>query len=244
MTPIESDAISRNEQYDRIQIAERECYTAIESLKGGSSAARVLKLSRKAIDRADRLVEAVKQKEPPHRPIACEKGCSFCCRMFRTYVVALEVIAVAAFLKETMSDRQMAVLKARIAELDDQTRRMDMKQRAYSRLACALLVEDRCCVYPVRPLRCRAYNAFGVDRCRLLYETGNIQTGVDGYLPQREIPFLVQTGLRAAIDSCGYDSSVLDLTTALRFALQSRDIAEEWLRDEPVFAPARVEEER
>ena len=240
----EFDPIFKNEQYDRIQIAERECYTAIESLKGGSSPLQALKLIRKAIDRADRLVEAVKQKKPPHRPIACEEGCFFCCRMFRTHVVALEVIALAAFLKENMNDRQMAVLKARIAELDDQTRRMDMKQRAHSRLACALLVEGRCCAYPVRPLRCRAYNAFEVDRCRLLYETENLETGVDGYLPQQDIPFLVQTGLRATIDACGYDSSILDLTAALRCALQTRDFATEWLRGEPVFVPARVEEER
>jgi len=229
---------------DRLHIAEMVCSAAIKTLERGRDVSQVLELAQDATNWADRLVEKIKQKDPPRHPIACKKGCSFCCRMFRTHVMPTEVIQITEFLQRTFRKGALASIRDRIIELDEKTRGMSMQKRADSRLACALLTENRCGVYPVRPLRCRAYNSFDKKRCQLLYETGDLETNISYYHPQREIPFFVQTGIRAAIHASGYDSTILDLTAALRIALKIPNVGEQWLKGKPVFSSAQVSEER
>ena len=51
----------------------------------------------------------------------------------------------------------------------------------------------------------------------------------------------VRQGLRAALAGAGLDAARLELTTALRIALETPDAAERWLAGERVFAPAEIE---
>ncbi len=243
MSHTESGDSRKNAVYDPIQIAEDVCFNALQFLEKVKNISNLRKVARDAIARADQLVEQIKQKIPPQRPIACRQGCPFCCRMFRTHVTAIEAIQITGFIVETLDAPSVKSLMNRIAALDRKTKNMNMHERAVSHLACAFLADDRCLVYPVRPLRCRAYNSLDAQSCRTIYETGNLETTIDYYYPQREIPFLVQTGLRAASQACGCDSAILDLTSAMRIALGGkRRAAEEWLNGKPIFSPAHVKE--
>ena len=48
----------------------------------------------------------------------------------------------------------------------------------------------------------------------------------------------IRDGVGGGLESVGLDGEDLDLTIALRIALEAPDVGERWLAGEPVFAPA------
>ena len=63
----------------------------------------------------------------------------------------------------------LADVKAHLEEVDAITRDMLDKERATTRLRCPFLDQDRCLIYPVRPMRCRAHYSPDVELCRRNY---------------------------------------------------------------------------
>jgi Fe-S-cluster containining protein len=103
-----------------------------------------------------------------------------------------------------------------------------------------LLVGDRCSAYPVRPLTCRGYNSSDARRCeRALSSPGGAEVPV--YLPQQQLAAFVLDGLRAGLGENRLDATLLELTAALRIALETPTVEERWLAGEGVFVPARLD---
>jgi hypothetical protein len=76
----------------------------------------------------------------------------------------------------------------------------------------------------------------------LAYETGNLDIDVEYYDVPRLIPVSVQLGLMAGLHACGHKANLsLELTRALLIALENPGAAEQWLRGEGVFSPAKKE---
>src|SRR5205823_15057735 len=86
--------------------------------------------------------------ENARKSIACRSGCAHCCRQ-RVAVTAIEAFALAHVLRGRSS------LAATVAAADARTRGLDGKQRLDAAIECPLLVEQKCSVYPARPLVCR-----------------------------------------------------------------------------------------
>jgi len=173
---------------------------------------------------------------PAPRPVACKAGCPWCCYL-PVGITAAEAIRIAEYLHATLPREKIGAMQEEIAELDEHTRHMDEDTRALARLPCAFLNHRMCSVYPVRPLACIAWNSCDAEACNAAWYTstpGTVPTHTLCY----QAAMSVRRGLREGLIDAGLDGRKLDLTTALRVALETPDSTNRWLAGEPVFAPA------
>lgn len=212
-------------------------YRRGQALAGGQRSDDVPALAMRLLAVADQEMRGVRQAVPPVRELACHRGCAWCC-FLQVPVSAPEVLLLAAHLRRTRSPEELAALRRRVAELDDRTHGLDAKQRLAARLPCALLEGGACSVYPLRPLACRGWNSYDDRVCRRAVELGAEPTA-HLYTPQTSVTGALLDGLLAGLASEGLQGERLELTAALRIALDAPDAAERWLAGEPLFAPAR-----
>ena len=97
----------------------------------------------------------------PVGAVDCAAGCAFCCHLLVT-VTPSEAVVIAARLDDAQ--------RARVAANARKAR--DLSPGAYrrARIRCALLDDDdRCTVYDVRPLKCRAHTSTSRARCERVH---------------------------------------------------------------------------
>jgi len=165
----------------------------------------------------------------------CRKYCAHCC--YKTVsATPAEVFHLAEHIKATLRPKALAKLKARLRELDEQTRGMSPMERGQARLPCALLVGRLCIAHAVRPSSCRGFNSRDVRACEQSVKQRNVAIPV--YVPQYQIFSEAHLGLRQGLADLGLKSTHLELTAALRIALETPDAAERWLAGEPIFCAA------
>jgi uncharacterized protein len=207
-------------------------------LGSGRTPLPLVAVAEEAVRGADKAVRDALTKEPPRASVACQEGCAWCC--YQTVgTAAPEVLRIAAHLRQTLAPEEMRTTQARIRERAEQRRALRPDRRSRARLPCALLVENRCTAYDVRPLTCRGFNSYDARQCERSLETGNAAR-VPCYAPQRRLCTFVLDGMRAGLEECRIDGELLELTAALDIALTTPDAAERWLAGEAVFASARL----
>lgn len=170
--------------------------------------------------------------------IACRAGCAWCCSLFVS-ATAPEIIQIADYLRATRPADDLAALHERLVERELLLAGKTAEQRSAARLPCVLLVNQQCSVYPVRPLACGSWTSTNAQRCEESWRRHWAET-ITANQMQLWLYGGVMLGLREGLDAHGLASEQLDLTTALRIALDLPDAAERWLAGEPIFAPARV----
>ena len=104
-------------------------------------------------------------------------------------------------------------------------------------LPCALLVDHRCTAYPVRPLMCGGFNSGDAAACERFVRSSG-QTPVPLYAPQLRLAAFVLDGMTAGLSESGLTGGRVELTAALRIALEVPDAVERFLAGEPSFAAA------
>ena len=223
---------------NHLEISRAECAAVMEILGDSRTLESAIKLVSDATERGEYLVAEILEEDPPREPIACKQGCAFCCH-FPLDVTPPEIICMAEFLRKKLPGEELAAVRRRAAELAKKTWGMSTTERTGSGVPCALLVDNLCSVYPVRPLLCRGWNSLEIQACQSAYETGDIESAIPRYLPQSQIMFLVQLGMMAGLHASGFRPMLLESTAALRIALENRGAAEQWLEHKPVFSPAQ-----
>lgn len=116
-------------------LAAREDRIAEEVLTENSS-------GKSKLGKLYRLVEELGDAAKPF--IACEKGCSACCRMNVT-ISSMEAERLAQFSKK---------------RLNRVHRHIKHDPTHFAGVACPFLVENACSVYEIRPYACRAHVSF------------------------------------------------------------------------------------
>jgi Fe-S-cluster containining protein len=174
-----------------------------------------------------------------HPPVlACHEGCDWCCYLDVGTTVP-EVVRIAAYLRRHLSEEELVQVRERLVRRQAQRRERQLGRRGEPLVPCALLVDHRCSVYPVRPLTCRASNSQSAKACEQFLNQPKTELPVYG--PQHRIGTFVLDGMRAGLGEAGLSGELLELSAALRVALELPDAAERWLAGEPVFAPARFD---
>jgi Fe-S-cluster containining protein len=223
---------------DHLEVARAACSTAAGTMREERTRTGVIEAVRTLVSWAEERVAENLRGSPPQQPLACQEGCAYCCH-FPLDLTPPELIWISEFLHKIPEPRVLAALEERTARIADQTRGMNAAERTASRLPCPLLVENRCSVYPVRPLLCRGWNSMDVEPCRRVFETGDLEKPIPRYLPQAQIMFLVQLGLMAALHALGYEAVLLECAASLRVVLEDREAARRWLEKGQGFAAAR-----
>ncbi len=194
-----------------------------------------------ACDRAATLERAALASEPPVAPIACARGCPACC-VSKVAVVAPEVIRIADHLRRSLDSEAFAALAARVRAADEKTRGLSRAERARAAVPCPLLVDGACSVHQVRPLLCRGWSSFDASACARHFADPEGAPVPASYRVAYELAAAVLAGLgRAALDA-GRDGRLLELTAALRIALDRPTAAARWDARLPVFSRALDDE--
>ena len=200
-------------------------------LQTGRTPLQMVTVAEAAVTVADDALRDAVVRDPPRVPSACKEGCAWCCYQ-RVGTVAPEVLRITAYLTQTLTSEELDRTRARLDERAEQKR---------GRAApCALLVENRCLAYPVRPLTCRGFNSSDARQCERSLAPAGGPGVVPSYAPQQRLCTFVLDGLRAGLEESRLDGELLELTAALRIAFTVPNAAERWLAGEPVFALARL----
>lgn len=160
--------------------------------------------------------------------IACTAGCNHCC-VSPVTVISSEALAIAAHIRDTFSDAQMAALAGRVAAY----RPVDPQGAPGS--LCPLNEGGMCSVYEVRPFNCRTFHSLDVRACERFFRDG---VGPSERLeePNRADRFgFFWQSADVAFLAIGLETSDLDFIPALLIALGSPDAASRLLGGEGVF---------
>lgn len=165
--------------------------------------------------------------------LACKKGCSWCCSL-EVRVSAPEVFAIADYLRHTLPAEELQGLRARLADLAPRARQASSAARQRLRIRCPLLVDNRCSVYPVRPIACRGWNSTDARACEISYDSLYVK-GVPFSVTMRDLIVAIREGLSLGAKDAGLQGDKLELISALHVALETPEIETRWLAGERVF---------
>jgi Fe-S-cluster containining protein len=177
--------------------------------------------------RAALLIEQVFDLTLCRLPLACAEGCAFCCHNV-VMATAPEVFHAA----NTLRARHDATLVAGVRGRCDAVR---PARDAGARPPCPLLASARCSVYAARPAVCRKHTSLAVGACRSEHE------GRPARIPIRRFDQQVFECCAVALITGmrlwdGRPGAVLELSAALRIALDDPAAEQKWLAGEDVFA--------
>jgi len=209
-----------------------------DALSADPTGTRLPELVADAHGFVDKVVQAGVAASPAdERPVCCV-GCTACCYL---HVVALpsEVLAIAKHIERAFSDEAREALRQRMKLHIDATQGLDADRRRQLRLPCPLLVEDRCSVYPVRPISCRGWNSLDRGLCDADLAEPSRGAVARLNLTQHVLAGRVAEGLTAASHALGLEHRRLDLVRGLQTALADLGAAERaWRSGTDVFGEA------
>jgi Fe-S-cluster containining protein len=199
---------------------------------------QVIEVAAHAANLTDESIQRVVSEYPPSPPLACQEGCAWCCHKL-VGTTAPEVFRIADYLQRHLAPQELQTVEDQIIQRDEQRKGLREDRWSAARLPCSLLVDDRCSVYPVRPLTCRGFNSSDARQCeRWVKKRERVEVPI--YEAQHRLATFVLDGLRAGLSESSLSDDLLELTAALRIALTLPKAFDHWLVGEPIFAPARM----
>jgi Fe-S-cluster containining protein len=172
---------------------------------------------------------------------ACKAGCAWCCHT-DVSASAPEVFRIAEHVARDHAPEARAALLERLAAYEKRMAGLTDVQRARTLEACPLLVEGRCSVHPVRPLKCRGYNSFSAEACEKNFRDGATVPPVG--TAQIAVHDAVLDGHLSGLEGAGHRGEAVNLARALEVALTRPDAKERWLAGEAVLGAGSVTERR
>ncbi len=181
---------------------------------------------------------------------ACAAGCAWCCHQ-QVALEPVEAIAIARHVDTRFTAEERAAVKQRIDALAERTKGMNNLSWARLKTPCAFLIDGKCSIYEVRPLRCRAVYSRDAEHCRWAMESPDEyfgyrerRLGTGPYpIEPRHVADAALTGFAVAERNFGLAWKTLTLMAAMKILLDQPDAAERYLAGEPVFAPALLPED-
>jgi Fe-S-cluster containining protein len=182
-----------------------------------------------AAKRAHEFFETSLKRNPSKYPIACVKGCAFCCHVSVT-ASAPEIFLVANALREQHKDN----LVARVRAADQRTRGLTSMERAKQKIPCALLEQNMCSVYGSRPAACRGFTSTSVKACEGGFNGENVQINTPAVWTS--LRGAHKQALWAALAASKLPVALYEFHHGLRIALETPDAELRWLKGEDIFA--------
>jgi Fe-S-cluster containining protein len=190
--------------------ALNEYHKSAAQLATGKDAATALT---KSYNRYDNLI-AKAIADSPTKP-ACKAGCAFCCH-YKVEVRAHEMLVIKDYMDKTFSAERIQTVLADAKANAAIIRTITPEQHLTTNLKCALLQDNQCSIYPVRPFRCRNFHSTDADACAQSHsDPGNMEI-VTGMIETVAMYADAHTqGFEAAAEQTGRDPRIYDFNTAL-----------------------------
>lgn len=152
------------EEIDRIFL--KDGYNLANEIIGAdySDEKRVL-ITRTLYDLIDNLLDSFTSRlRKDSHPLACKKGCSWCCTQ-PVFINEWELEYLKYFMRKRFTGDRLVEIKDKAKKKNDEVARLDEKEQLLKRIPCPLLFENVCSIYPARPTACRIYLSSDVDSC-------------------------------------------------------------------------------
>jgi len=180
----------------------------------------------------ERLVDATLAAHPIG-PVACGKGCFYCCT---TYVSATvpEILRTADALrgKKQTTDRIMAAA--------ERAKTIPQAAREVNRIHCPVLENNACSEYSARPVVCRAVMSKSLESCLRVFTQGSNEAFLHGDHTV-EIRAYGLVVMQASLILAEMPHRHYELIGGLAAALAYDDAEEKWLAGEPLFESVPVD---
>lgn len=169
-----------------------------------------------------------------HIPVACRKGCSFCCKVW-VDTTPPEVL----YTVKSMPPEQKARAIEAVERACAQTSGASFEDRLGKvNPPCPMLGADGACtVYDDRPLACRTLVSTDVEACKRTFLDGSDEgfPGLKVWLTLRDS---YASALEGALIHSGLAHQAREWNDSLNIALKAADAEERWLGGADVFAAA------
>jgi Fe-S-cluster containining protein len=138
-------------------LADRVKARVGEAMSRGRDEAAVLAAASEAAALADRLIRRFESDNRLPHPIACGEGCNSCC-FNQVEVTPPKALLIGHYAARHFSREEQVALMETVARALSLKAGKSIKKLAClrSQLPCPLLMDEKCSVYEVRPLVCRA----------------------------------------------------------------------------------------
>lgn len=213
--------------------AQQEYQRSAAQLKSAKDTNAALK---KSYERYDNLI-AKTFDESTTKP-ACKAGCAFCC-YYKVEARAHEILLIKDYMSKHFSAAKIAsVLDAATANATI-IRTLTPEQHLTTNLQCALLENNQCSIYPVRPFRCRNFHSTDAQACENSFnDPGNMEIAT-GMIEEVAILADAHTqGFEAAAEQTGRDNRIYDFNTALLEVFADEQTLKRYQRGKKTFQQA------
>lgn len=175
--------------------------------------------------------------ESPIKP-ACKAGCAFCCH-YKVEVRAHEMLLIKDFISKTFSTEKIQTVleeaQANVAII----RSLTPEQHLTTNIKCALLQDNQCSIYPVRPFRCRNFHSTDANACEASHGDPSNMEIATGLIEDVAMFADAHTqGFEAAVEQTGRDARVYDFTTALLEVFADASVLKRYQRGKKAFQTA------
>lgn len=190
----------------------------------------------KSYQRYDNLIATVFD-ESPAKP-ACKAGCAFCC-YYKVEARAHEMLLIKDYMNKNFSKEKIAAVLSEAESNAAIIRTLAPEQHLTTNLKCALLHDNQCSIYPVRPFRCRNFHSTNAAACEQSFaDPANMEIAT-GMIENVAILADAHTqGFEAATEQTGKDNRVYDFNTALLEVFADDQILKRYQRGKKTFQVA------
>lgn len=191
---------------------------------------------KKSYERYDNLI-AKSFNESTTKP-DCKAGCAFCC-YYKVEARAHEILLIKEYINKQFSAEQIARVKTALEANASIIRNLTPEQHITTNLKCALLDNNQCSVYPVRPFRCRNFHSTNAQACETSFNDPTNMETATGMIEAVAILADAHTqGFEAATEQTGRDNRIYDFNTALLEALTDEQTLKRYQRGKKTFQQA------
>jgi len=191
---------------------------------------------KKSYERYDNLI-AKSFNESTTKP-DCKAGCAFCC-YYKVEARAHEILLIKEYINKQFSAEQIARVKTALEANASIIRNLTPEQHLTTNLKCALLDNNQCSVYPVRPFRCRNFHSTNAQACETSFNDPTNMETATGMIEAVAILADAHTqGFEAATEQTGRDNRIYDFNTALLEALTDEQTLKRYQRGKKTFQQA------
>lgn len=173
--------------------------------------------------------------------VACRAGCDYCCH-YKVVAHAVEIIAIHQYVLARLPATQIKMLVERVKENAAQAQGLSRAEHLILNQPCAFLLDGKCSIYPVRPLRCRSYHARDAGGCVHLHEHPEDISTPSSFIPEVfNATYGMSEGFHRAIVEAGQDMRIYDLSSAFLHAMKQPETMRRLKGGKKVFPDAALD---
>ncbi|MFP3867581.1 MAG: YkgJ family cysteine cluster protein [Desulfobacteraceae bacterium] len=219
---------------------EFEKKQTLEIMRNGQPRTMVLELAPQAHRLAGQIISRVeKELGGVLPPVACKAGCSYCC-YHQIFISPPEAFLIGDYLRRKFTDQDRRMLAVKVKKNMQLLEGKDLEAIVRSRpqLECIFLQNNRCSLYEVRPMGCRAWSSRRAEQCKIGLETGDPLAGIGSYIHRQKLSVAIHTGLLQGTQEMGLESGYMGLAHAVNILLHEDldNLTARWLNGEEVFS--------